>query len=60
MIIWRCAVQTARIALLTRTPVQEVLLSTGTGYTIPHGVQPPQTNDLTELATWIRAVAQQL
>lgn len=58
-LIWRCASQAAKESLRNRTPIQEILLKTGTGWEIPAGVEPPEDATAKELAAWVREVARQ-
>ena len=40
-----------------RTPIEEILRATGTGWEIPEGFEPPEDMTAKELATWVREVA---
>lgn len=56
-LIWRCASKAAKDSLITRTPIEDILKATGTGWEIPEGVKPPEDATAKELATWVREVA---
>lgn len=56
-LIWRCAAQAAKESMRNRTPIEEVLRATGTGWEIPNNMQPPEDATAKELATWVREVA---
>ena len=56
-LIWRCASQAAKDSLRNRTPIQEILKATGTGWEIPEGEAPPEDATAKELAAWVREVA---
>jgi hypothetical protein len=56
-LIWRCATQAAKDSMRNRTPIEEILKATGTGWEIPNGMEPPEDLTAKELATWVREVA---
>ena len=53
-LIWRCAAKAAKESLRNRTPIQEILQTTGTGWEIPMGIEQPEDLTARELAEWIR------
>ena len=57
MLIWRCASQAAKEVLVNRRSIEEILKTTGVGWEISNGVQPPKNATTKELALWIRTVA---
>jgi hypothetical protein len=56
-LIWRVASQAAKDSLRNRTPIEQILKTTGNGWEIPQGVQPPEDATAKELAAWVREVA---
>jgi hypothetical protein len=56
-LIWRCATQAAKDSMRNRVPIQDILKTTGTGWEIPEGFEPPEDLTAKELATWVREVA---
>lgn len=59
-LIWRCATQAAKDSLRNRTPIEEILKATGTGWEIPPGIEPPEDATAKELATWVRNNAKEI
>jgi hypothetical protein len=53
-LIWRCAAKVAKDSLRNRTPIQEILRTTGTGWEIPKGIEQPDDMTAKELAEWVR------
>jgi hypothetical protein len=56
-LIWRCATQAAKDSMRNRVPIQDILKTTGTGWEIPEGFEPPEDATAKELAAWVREVA---
>lgn len=56
-LIWRVASQAAKESMRNRIPIEDILKTTGTGWQIPNGMQPPEDATAKELATWVREVA---
>jgi len=56
-LIWRVASQAAKDSMRNRTPIEQILKTTGTGWEIPPGVEPPEDATAKELASWVREVA---
>jgi len=56
-LIWRVASQAAKESMRNRTPIEEILKATGTGWEIPNHMQPPEDATAKELAAWIRDIA---
>lgn len=56
-LIWRVASQAAKESMRNRVPIEEILKTTGTGWRIPEGAEPPEDATAKELAAWVREVA---
>lgn len=56
-LIWRVASKAAKESMQNRTPIEEILRATGTGWQIPNNMKPPEDATAKELALWVREVA---